>query len=85
MRIDERCKSNCDERELGQRGAAPDLHELVVAEARAPERHDRLRERSAKREHEREMSDLDDHGLATPSPSCQRPCFLSASTTSRGI
>ena len=38
MRIDERCECNCDQRELGQRGAAPDLHKLIVADARAPQR-----------------------------------------------
>ena len=63
----------------------PTAHQAAVADPRAPERHDRLGEGCAEREHEGEMADLDDHGLATSSPSCQRPCFFSASTTSRGI
>ena len=71
--------------ELGQRGAAADAHQAGVADPGAPERHDRLGERRAEREDEGEMADLDDHGLATSSPSCQRPSFFSASTTSRGI
>ena len=85
MGVDERREGDRDQRELGQRGAAADAHQAAVADARAPERHDGLGERCGEREDEGEMADLDDHGLATSSPSCQRPCFFSASTTSRGI
>ena len=35
-------------------------------------------------ENEGEMAGLDDHGQASASPSCQRPCFINTSTTSRG-
>ena len=85
MRVDEGGEGDRDQHELDQRGVAPDVHEPAVADARAPEWRDRLGEGGGEREHEGEMADLDDHGLATASPSCQRPCFLSASTTSRGI
>ena len=85
MRVDERREGDRDQRQLGQRRAAADPHQAVVADAGAPERHDGLGERRAEREDEGEMTDLDDHGLATSSPSCQRPCFFSASTTSRGM
>ena len=71
--------------ELDQRGVSPDTHQPVVADAGAPERHDRLDERGGEREHKGEMADLDNHCVAAVVPSCQRPCFLSASTTSRGM
>ena len=83
MRVDQRCEGDRDERELRQRRAAPDRHQVRVADARAPGRDDRLRKRGAERQNESEMADLDDHFVA--SPSCQRPCFFSASTTSRGM
>jgi hypothetical protein len=73
------------ERLVGGAAFAADAHQPVGAGARAPGRLDRLGQRSGEREHEGEMADLDDHGLATASPSCHRPCFLSASTTSRGM
>ena len=85
MRIDEGCESERDQRELDQRGVAPDRHESDVANARAPERDDRLGDRGGEREHKGEMADLNNHCEAAVVPSCQRPCFLSASTTSRGI
>ena len=85
MRVDERSEGDRDQRQLSQRGAAPDPHQTAVADPGAPERRDGLDERGGEREHKSEMADLDDHGLATASPSCQRPCFFSASTTSRGI
>ncbi len=84
MRVDERGESDRDQRELDQRRVAPDSHEPDVAHSRAPERHDRLGERGGEREHKSEMADLDNHCVAVV-PSCQRPCFLSASTTSRGM
>ena len=85
MRVDERGEGDRDQRELAERGAAADAHQAVVADAGAPERHDGLSERRAEREDQREMADLDDHVWPPSSPSCQRPCFFSASTTSRGI
>ena len=85
MRIDERGEGDRDQRELHQRRVAADGHEPDVANPRAPEWRDALNDRGGKREHKGEMTDLDNHGLATASPSCQRPCFLRASTTSRGI
>ena len=85
MRVDERGEGDRDQRQLSERGTAPDTHQTGVADAGAPERHDCLGERGPEREHKGEMADLDYHGLATASPSCQRPCFLSASTTSRGM
>ena len=83
MRVDERRERCRDERKLGQAGAAPNRHEVWIADARAAERNDGLRKRRAEGENEGEMADLDDHFEA--SPSCQRPCFFSASTTSRGM
>ena len=85
VRVDKRREGDRDQHELDQRGVAPDRHEPDVADTRAPEWRDALNDRRGKREHKGEMADLDDHGRATASPSCQRPCFLSASTTSRGI
>ncbi len=85
MRVDERGEGDRDQRELDHRGVAPDAHQAVVANAGAPERHDCLGERGGEREHEGEMTNLDNHCVAAVVPSCQRPCFLSASTTSRGI
>ena len=85
MRVDERGERDRDQGELDQRRVAPDVHETVVADARAPEWRDCLSERGGKRERQGEMADLDDHWRAVPSPSCQRPCFFKASTTSRGI
>jgi hypothetical protein len=84
MRVDERGESECDQRELDQRRVAPDSHEPDVADTCAPERHDCLRECGGEREHKGEMADLDNHCVAVV-PSCQRPCFFRASTTSRGI
>ena len=84
MRVDEGGESDRDQRQLGQRCAAPDPHQSVIADAGAPKRNDRLDKRGAEREHKGEMADLDNHWVAVV-PSCQRPCFLSASTTSRGI
>ena len=85
MGVDERREGDRDQRQLDQRGAAADTHQAAIADAGAPERHDGLSEGRGEREDEGEMADLDDHGLATSSPSCQRPSFFSASTTSRGI
>ncbi len=85
VRVDQRREGDRDQRKLGQRGAGPDRHQAAVADPRAPERDNGLREGGAKRQHEGEMANLDDHGLATSSPSRQRPSFFSASTTSRGI
>ena len=85
MGVDEGREGDRDQEELGQRGATADAHQAAVADASAPERHDRLGERRGEREDEGEMADLDDHCVAAVVPSCQRPCFLSASTTSRGI
>ena len=56
-----------------------------MSPTRAPQNGiDRLGERGGEREHKGEMADLDDHCVAVV-PSCQRPCFFKASTTSRGI
>ena len=85
MRVDEGGESERDQRELDQRRVAPDDHQPDVADSRAPERHDRLGERGGEREHKGEMADLYNHCEAAVVPSCQRPCFFSASTTSRGI
>ena len=85
MCVDERGEGDGDQRELEQRRVAPDGHKSDVANTRAPERDDCLGERSREREHKGEMADLDNHCVAAVVPSCQRPCFLSASTTSRGI
>ena len=85
MRVDERGEGDPDQGQLRERGAAPNPHQPGVADAGAPERRDGLDERGGEREHKGEMADLDNHGLATASPSCQRPCFFKASTTSRGM
>ena len=85
MGVDERGESDRDQRKLDQRRVTPDNHEANVANSSAPERHDCLGERGGEREHKGEMADLDNHCVAAVVPSCQRPCFLSASTTSRGI
>ena len=85
VRIDEGCESERDQRELDQRRVAPDRHESNVANASAPERDDRLGERGGERQHKGEMADFNNHCEAAVVPSCQRPCFFSASTTSRGI
>ena len=85
VRVDERGESDRNQRELDERRVAPDIHECDVADPRAPERDDRLGERSCERQHKGEMADLDNHCVAAVIPSCQRPCFLSASTTSRGM
>ena len=75
MGVDERGEGDRETGELGQRRASSDRHQVGVAEARAPGRHDRLRQRGGEGENEGEMADLDDH-LAF-APSCQRPCFFS--------
>ena len=85
MRVDERGESDRDQRELDHRRVAPDRHEPDVADTRAPEGHDGLNDRGRERDHKGEMSDLDNHCVAAVVPSCQRPCFFSASTTSRGM
>ena len=92
MRIGERGEGERDEGELPERRADADAHQRGVALARAPERHRRLHDGEREREDHREMAGLDDHGLAVPvvaacptAPSCQRPCFFSESTTSRGM
>ena len=84
MRVDERREGDGDEHELGERGALPHAHQGRIADVRAPGGDESLRQRRAERENEGEMTDLDNH-LALASPSCHRPCFFSASTTSRGI
>ncbi len=84
MRRRQSCEGDGDEQELCERGGDSDPHQLAVARARAPERHGRLDHRNRQRQRQREMSGLDDHGFAV-SPSCQRPCFLRDSTTSRGM
>ena len=73
MRVDERGEGDRDQRQLDERGVASDAHQPVVADAGAPERHDRLDERGGERQHEGEMTDLDDHGLATFSPPASGP------------
>ena len=83
MGVDQRGEGDREAGELRQRRASSDRHQVGVAEARAPGRHDRLRQRGRERQDEGEMADLDDH-LAF-APSCQRPCFFSDSTTSRGM
>ena len=81
MGVDEGREGDRDQRQLAQRGAAADRHQADVADTRPQKtRHDGLGEGRAEREHEGEIADLDDHGLATSSPSCQRPSFFSAST-----
>ena len=84
MRVDERGEGDGDQRQLKKRRIASDAHQTVVANAGPPERHDGLGERGGEREDEGEMTNLDDHCVAVV-PSCQRPCFLRASTTSRGM
>src|ERR1700748_1162027 len=85
MGVDEGCESKRDHCELDNRRVAPDGHQSDVADASAPERDDRLGDRGGESEHKGEMADFYNHCVAAVVPSCQRPCFLSASTTSRGI
>ncbi len=87
MRVDERARCKRDSRELPERARRADRGETLVAAQRTPERQRRLQEREREREGERVMADLDDHGLASApcAPSCQRPSFFKASTTSRGM
>ena len=86
MALGERGESKRDEAELAERRGDADAHQREVAAPCAPERRARLHERERKRERQGEMAGFDDHGLTFPvSPSCQRPCFFSSSTTSRGI
>ena len=84
MRIGERRES---ERDAEQTARAPRSSRPPISAAsprRAPMNgRDRLRQRQREGERQREMAGFDDHGLALPS--CQRPCFFSASTTSRGM
>ena len=83
MGVDQRGEGDRDAGELSQGRASADRHQLGVADARSPKRHHGLNERGGEREHKGEMADLDNH-LAF-APSCQRPCFFSDSTTSRGM
>ena len=76
MRVDERGESERDQRELDQRGVAPDAHQADVADARAPERHDGLGERGGEREHKGEMADLDNHCVAAVVSFLPAPLFL---------
>ena len=86
MRIGERREGERDAGELAERGPDADAHQRAVVAARAPERRDGLDERQREREGQREMTGFDDHGVPFPAaPSCQRPCFFSESTTSRGM
>ena len=58
-------KATATQRELGQRSAAPDRHQVRVPEARAPGRDDRLCKGGAESQNESEMADLDDHFVAS--------------------
>ena len=53
-----------DEQELGQRRRPRPADQGGVIARRADQRHDRLQDRDAQREDQREMADLGDHGAA---------------------
>ena len=71
-----------DERELRQRRRLRRLHQPEIAGRCAIERHARLIERRCERQHQRQMSELGDHG---EDPSFHTPLAFSASATSLGM
>ena len=75
MGVDERREGDRDQQELGQGGATADAHQAAVADASAPERHDRLGERRGEREDEGEVADLDNHCLAALFLPASAPAF----------
>ena len=94
MGVGQRRIGTDDERADRQRHGRGHRHKRIVAAQRAPHRHEGLHQRQRQREDERVMAEFDDHGIFVPvvggvaaavSPSFQRPCFFSASATSRGI
>src|SRR5512132_2548769 len=75
--------------ELHNRGRGSKLHQGGIINARAHNRRTRLDQSKRKRQHQSIMPQFRNHFVVLPallaSPSCQRPLFFSASTTSRGI
>src|SRR5439155_15399113 len=59
-----------------------EAHQPGIVAGGADQRQRRLDQRQKEGQHQSEMAELGDHGVA---PSCQRPAFFRASTTSRGM
>src|SRR5262245_54760730 len=78
-----------DKNKLRRRRRTGEAHERTIAPLRAYDGDDRLDQTESQRQYQCKVTELRNHLGGLPelfwSPSCQRPVFFNASTTSRGI